>query len=109
MIADLIYAREVCTRKKQWVVAVIPPEVVKDAQVAMAAVAGDHAFGGRTIVFPEGGRLSLVLASDPLFIPEDSPFSVMFLGWGGDRKAATTAKEMTRWRNAASKVLNRAA
>ena len=109
MIADLVYARDLALLKKRWVVVVIPPEVLGDAQDAMAAVAGGNPFGGRTVAFPNGSRLSIVLASDPLFVSGGETFDVMFLGWGGDRKAATTAKEMSRWRSAAKKVLSRAA
>jgi len=108
MIADLIYARDYVNQRKLWVVVVVPPECLTEAQTAMAAVANGYPFGGRTVVFPEGGRLSLALASDAVFLPADQSFSAMFLGWGGDKKAATTAKEMTRWRKAASKVLSRA-
>jgi len=110
MIADFVYARDYANQRKLWIVLVVPPEVLVKAQTAMAAIVNSHPFGGRTVIFPAGGRLSLVLASDPVFLPKEQPFSAMFLGWGGgDRKAATTAKEMTRWRKAASKVLSRAA
>ena len=109
MIADIIYARDHAIHKNLWVVVVVPPEMIADAQIAMVAVAGSYPFGGRTVSLPGGGHLSLVLASDPVFLPEWQPFSAMFLGWGGDKKAATTAKEMSRWRKAAAKVVDRAA
>jgi len=109
MIADFIYARDYAIQKNLWVVIVVPPEVLADAQVSMAAVASENPFGGRTVIFPEGARLSLAVASDPLFLPDGQPFSVMFLGWGGNKTAATTAKEMIRWRKAASKVMGKAA
>jgi hypothetical protein len=106
MIDDFMYARDYAEDKQAWVVVVVPPEALKDAQNALVAVANGHQFSGRTLRLPRGGCVSLVPVTNQSFLPDDQPFHVMFAGWGGK---TTQAQEMARWRTAASRTVSRAA
>lgn len=107
MIADLMYARSIANTRPTWVVVVVPPESIEDAQTALAAVANGHPFGGRTLALPSGGKLSLAQALDDVFVPADTTFHVMFSGWGNAK--TTNSEEMAKWRTAARTSISRAA
>jgi len=107
MILDFIFARDFALARTAWIVVVVPPEAYEEAKAALVAVAGSHPFGGRTLVLPDGGRVSAVRSSDEVFIPSDQPFHTLFAGWGATK--ATQAQEMVRWRTAARSTVTRTA
>lgn len=58
-------------------------------------------FSGRTILLDNGGKVSVTSIADTVFVPNDEPFSVMFVGWGKAQGVDTTV-----WRQKAAEVLN---
>ena len=105
MITEFQHARSVADRKKQWVVIVVPSELGNEGRTALSALANGHSCGGRTMLLPSGGKVSVIEAPEPVFVPPSQAFYVMFVGWGGHK--ASDAKEMTRWRAAAKDTIQR--
>jgi len=103
MIEDFLFARDIAHTKNLWVVIVVPSDLYAEALDTMAAVSNGHPFGGRTMDLAPG-RLSLAQTGDDPFPSE--PFVVSFVGWGNTKLAQ--AQEMTRWKDAATRVLSRA-
>jgi len=90
---------------QEWVIVVFPDQdQAHEARRALPALlpSGTRG-GGRTFMLPSGGRISVVCALDPLFVPQDKEYTVMFLGWSG---ASTTGyASMAAWRDrAASRI-----
>lgn len=106
MIIDIIHARDEAIQTDGWVVVVVPSDGFEDALTALVAVANGYPFGGRTVVLPGNSRLSLVKAEDPVFLPEGTPFNVMFLGWGRVKVTKATVG-IDRWLKAARTTFSR--
>ncbi len=104
MIVDFLFARDFATTRQAWLVVVLPPEAMEAGTIALVATAKGDPFGGRTLALPQGGKVSIACAAEPVF-PKGKEFHVMFAGWGGK---ATQAKEMVRWRTAAKSIVTRA-
>lgn len=101
MIADIQYAAKCATVHKNHVAMVVPQDRHMEALNLLVAIAGTHPMGGRSVVFPSGGQLSVMNVKEAAF---EEPFDVMFTGWG---QVTMGAEEMTRWRKAASQVVSR--
>lgn len=89
-----------------WVVVVLPDgsDMAQMVQKQGGALfPPGSVFSGRTALLPNGGRVSIVCASDQPFVSSDTPFSVMFVGWGDD--IAANPRNMEPWRARATKVL----
>jgi hypothetical protein len=89
-----------------WVVVVLPTD--SDTHKSFDKVAGalfpkGVFFSGRTATLPKGGKVSVVSAHIPVFVPEDEPFQVMFFGWSDD--LMSKPEDMQRWRDKAVRVL----
>jgi len=54
---------------------------------------------GRTFLLPDGVRVSVAQVSDAVFVPEGTPFAVLYAGWStaGD----SSLKGMRAWRDRA--------
>jgi len=105
MITDFIYAREHVKMTRTWLVILVPEDKIREARETFSALANGYAFGGRTIRLTGGGRLSLVSASNEVFVPKDTPFDIMLLGWGGSTEKDT--QELARWRTASRSLVTR--
>jgi len=99
----LLLAIDYANRTHEWVVLVCND--VAQAQAVHSIVAGAVPPGsegvGRTFLFPNRGRVSVAVMSEPLFVPPGVPFTVLFQG-------IPTAKDvagMNNWRNRASRIL----
>lgn len=103
MIADMSYARDFARTHKSWVVLVVPEHIEEDALKVFAGVANGFPFGGRTVAFPDGGKMTLIRASSPVFVPEGEPFDMMTFGWG----RAKNTEGVEAWRKACRSVLAR--
>jgi len=84
---------------KNWVVIVCPTQDTRaDAGFVASSLLPDGCTAnGRTTFLPDGGRLTIVAASDK--IPQKGLFVVAFLGWGDADKEVY--ERMSRWREAA--------
>lgn len=81
-----------------WVVVVTPLQGVGVARKHLSTMVrpGDR-YGGRTLI-RDRGRVSVVEARSPVFVPDGTPFHLHLVGW--DEKAVEF-KEIPRWREAA--------
>lgn len=105
LFESLQYLIKYVRASRSWVVAVCPDT---DAtypscrNILAGIVPYDAHFSGRTILFPEGGKLTLISHQVECDFPE--PFEVNFLGWG---KVASKANDvMAKWRSAAQRVIS---
>jgi hypothetical protein len=58
---------------------------------------------GRTLLLPNGSKLSIVDVSVSPFIPEGTPFYVCLLGWADD--CISDPKDVALWRDRATGVV----
>ena len=100
LVHDLMFARTVAEKRNLWIVVVVPDDLLPAALSTLGMVVPADTFSGRTAVL-DGGRLSLVGGSSPVFLTE--PFEVMFLGWG----EGTPNTGMATWRAAAQNEVRR--
>lgn len=89
-------------QKSCWVVVVCPDgEVLKEGLRQLAVLtAYPDLFSGRTARFIAGGKVSVVEASENLFLPPNIPFVVDFLGWTSKH----TASEMLKWQTKSTNI-----
>ena len=108
IISTLGIAVDHALNNREWVIVVCPDSsavLSTYQQCGGGLLPAGTARGGRTDLLPNGGKVSVVAADTPLFVPEGQPFTVMFLGWGDDIIA--DAKQMGRWRHDATRILDR--
>jgi len=96
------YGAQVARKGSKWVVVVCPDEVHGNCNDIMASMAMEGLpSSGRTLSFPEGGKLTLVGESSK-FQTED-PFYVLFVGWNNGK----SKEVMHKWRERATGVVQR--
>ena len=98
---DIIFARQAAEARNIWVVIVVPEQLYATANQVLAAVTPENLFSGRTALYDEGGKVTLMRGSDDLL--GDNPFEVMLLGWGNNEDNMG----MTQWRKRATAELRR--
>lgn len=105
LLGALLYALRTAEELSKWVVLVCPPgDREKECRHHLAGVVPDNVkFSGRTAMVPGGGRVSVVSSAVEPFVPENEPFSVLFLGWDGSTR---DPDGMRRWRLRAKEVLS---
>ena len=64
------------------------------AKLVGAMVSGIGKFGGRTALFNNKGRISIVHMDDDVFITKGTPFNVAFLGWN-----IKDSKKVMKWQD----------
>ena len=92
-----------------WVVIVYPtgsPNFEGFAKVFTCVCPLGSTFSGRTALFPNGSRISIVASDIPIFIPSSHSFIVMFLGWGADESSSIHYGDMKKWREAATTIIS---
>ncbi len=87
-----------------WMVIVCPnaDTATPCSQILAASVPDDARFSGRTAILESNGRVSVVVAAEEVFIPDETPFVVSFLGW----TSSTKSKGMAKWGEKSSRVLS---
>jgi len=86
-----------------WVVALCPSEALNTCRNILAGMQTTGAsFSGRTMIYPEGGRLSLLGPGDDL--DTKRPLKVLFVGWDRDSPHKTV---LNKWRERATEILQR--
>ena len=87
--------------KKEWVVIVCPDaEVVSSCKRTLAGlIPGDAKFSGRTAVLNGSGKVSVVTATEDVFIEE--PFAVSFIGW----RSTDGNDGMLKWQQKAKRTI----
>lgn len=100
MITDLIQARQMVETRKSWLVVVVPDDQIQSCLRIVASFT-EGFFSGRTLLLAGGGKMSVAAVTDANFVPAETPFSVLFLGWGGKYDGS----KMQPWREAASQVI----
>lgn len=85
ILAELNEALHCAMKTGSWVVVVCPNQRV--AEVALQTLAtitpADATDSGRTLLLRGGGRVSVVAASAPVFVPGSQPFILTLAGWCG--------------------------
>jgi len=92
----------------RWIAIIYPtgsPNFEGFAKVFTCVCPLGSAFSGRTALFPNGSKISIVASDIPVFIPSNS-FTVMFLGWGADESSSIHYGDMKKWREAATTTLS---
>jgi len=105
LFESLQYLMKYVRTSGSWVIAVCPDtDTTYPSCINLMAgiVPHDAHFSGRTILFPEGGKLTLV--SHQVDCDFAAPFEVSFLGWGKVTSKATDV--MAKWRSAAQRVIS---
>jgi len=100
LLGGILFAQQHAAKWGTWVVIVTPDDSASVAREHLAALAEGSPFSGRTLQ-AGNGRVSLSTAAQEVFIPDDTSFEVLFLGWGAED--FKEAGKMERWRTA-SKV-----
>jgi hypothetical protein len=105
LLSNLRQAVGYALRREEWVVVLCPTTgAAEKARKALAAVVPEGSFGsGRTFLMPGGIRVSVAVVTDPVFVPEEASFAVMFVGWAG--AGENTLAGMNAWRDRASVAL----
>lgn len=106
LLNDLQTGLEHAVSAADWVVIVCPSvNLTNDILDYTTAIAPPGtSFTGRTAKLPGGGRISATPANQPIFVPSNEPFSVMFLGWETVDKAQYP--QMNPWRKQARHIIN---
>ena len=88
---------------REWVVVVCPESTeAENFALALASfVPSGVKFSGRTAVFPNGGRISVAVALEDIFVPDDTSYTVYFQGWG----LTHNNFGMRKWEKKAQRVL----
>ena len=107
-IASLQKAVQQSAKTGEWVVVIYPtPEIAARARKVLPAMLPDGSTaGGRTMLLPNGGRVSVVAGDDEPFQVE-SDLTVQFLEWG--KASPANFKRMSLWRAISVKVLGEGA
>lgn len=105
IVATLKTAASIAALSKEWVIVVVPDG--SDFLSAFGTVAAGSfppgtSLGGRTALLPGGGRVSVTSVGQDPFVPKDTPYSVLFAGWGDD--IAADNRRMLLWRQGATAV-----
>jgi len=100
MINHLTRALKHVKRTHSWLVIIVPKALLEEALPVFMGLTNGYSFGGRTIILPCGGKLSLVSTPSPDFIPKDIPFDIML--WGVEHDT----EELNRWRAASRSLVN---
>ena len=87
----------------EWVVILCPDHVITRAccTALSCALPAGTAFSGRTARLAKG-RVSVVCASEDVFVPLDEPFVTIYIGW----KAKDNPGGMDKWQSRALKVIS---
>ena len=105
---DLMLLMERALSDRGWYVVVVADEVqLRSFRVSTATAAppGSKA-GGRTVILPNGSRVSTVAIDDPIHVPKGTPFTVVFMGrWYDEQQRPRWSKQMDRWRRESSIAL----
>jgi len=91
-----------------WMVLVCPSDesFLADARSVLAGLLPSGSkFGGRTAIFPGGGRLTVISAASPVFIPEGTDFTTLFIGWDKDSDKKDHQGMMV-WRDRSAQTLD---
>lgn len=98
------FALEHAVRNREWVVVVCPSKAMASQlqRMAMGALPKGSNHGGRTSQLPGEGRFSVAAATTTRFLPEDTPFTVMFLGWS--EATDQQLEGMRYWKGQATKI-----
>lgn len=78
---DLHYLQkvlDVAEQGQQWVVILCSPDR-KPALSMLLGSMGQGVFSGRTLRFPNGGRVSIASPSEDVFVPTGTPFKLCLL------------------------------
>jgi hypothetical protein len=98
LLSNLRVAVGYARQRKTWVVVLCPTSgATEDARKSMAALVPSGTSGsGRTFLLPDGVRISVAQVCDEVFVPEGTPFAVLYAGWStaGD----SSLKGMDAWR-----------
>jgi hypothetical protein len=102
MLAYMQYAAKRAKATGDWIVVVVPDRrVLEEAMPLFSGMAPEaEAFSGRTMRFPDGGRVSLSEGGVDVITLET--FDVLFAGWTAD----VNMEDMQRWRTEARRVLH---
>jgi len=89
-------------RSGEWVIIVCPNQFLtaEIGRLVSVMVPKNAVTGGRTFLFTNQGRLSIVTADDDIFIQDGAPFAVAFIGW----TLKDDGKGMTKWTAKASRI-----
>jgi len=101
LLSVLRLAVEYALKRQIWVVVLCPTGgETENARKSMAALVPDGTTGtGRTFLLPGGVRISVARVSDEIFVPDGTPFALLYAGWSsaGD----TSMRGMSSWRDRA--------
>jgi hypothetical protein len=103
VVQNIVFAVKYAQKHGTWVVVVSPGEgeMAVCRQVLSAAIPEGAVFSGRTALLGEG-KVSVVTVRSDVFVPEDEPYEVLFVGWSDD---AQRDDEMAKWYSDTSQVL----
>lgn len=102
---DLMLLMERALVDRGWyVIVVADEEQLEEFRVlASAASPSSSKVGGRTILLPNGSRVSTAVVDDPVHVPKGTSFSLVFMGkWQSEKQYSLWSKQMDRWRKKAS-------
>jgi len=95
LTTDLNHILSHAKRYGGWVVVLCPStDVAMSAAKILSALVGEAPFSGRTAKLATG-KVSVAAATDKVFVPDDQPFYIAYLGWDG----TVTPKEAAMWEN----------
>jgi hypothetical protein len=107
LYAYLKFALDHAQKTGTWVVVVCPEgEFADECRSLISGLFPEGSkFGGRTLRMPSGAKLSITTANDEVFVPEDIPFTTLFVGWSTSGQRSDT-KGLSAWRARASQTLD---
>jgi len=103
IISDLQQVLRHSEKVPGWVVIVCPNSdiTLQCGRLLAASLPNTATFSGRTALMEKDTRISVTQASEPVFVPDETPFTVAFLGW----KAKDPNHGMLQWQSKASALL----
>jgi len=106
LLNDLSLAVTYALQEKEWVVVVFPTphDVEKARGLLMALLPDGTQSAGRTHLMPGGCKVSIAAANQPVFVPKDTPFTVLFLKW--DVSDGKEFSGMQTWRSWSDKAID---
>jgi len=97
LIARIKNTIDTVTIQGNYVVIVCPNIEIstKLSQIVGTLISENVKFSGRTAIFPNNGKISIVCADDDVFISKNEPFKTEFIGWA----AKDGSQRMLKWQN----------